>query len=243
MLHNADNLRQALLRRCGGAKVVLPVTLLLHALVVALVAQVIVHQSVASIPSALLTGWFWCTVVLLGLVAGIFTFFTRTIVVGAIVTCVPPTIMVFCSYFKALITSVPLTIQDFLLIGQLGDITELNASSIHFSPLSLGCILFLVLWLVLVSLLLYPVRLPRKPSLWAGAGCTAAVVLVFRPVSFRRSRSQPSVTKRRSAMVFVCMVLSAFSMEFAVFWHPNPPRRIPASIVHKYTFFILQLLF
>lgn len=179
MLHNADNLRQALLRRCGGAKVVLPVTLLLHALVVALVAQVIVHQSVASIPSALLTGWFWCTVVLLGLVAGIFTFFTRTIVVGAIVTCVPPTIMVFCSYFKALITSVPLTIQDFLLIGQLGDITELNASSIHFSPLSLGCILFLVLWLVLVSLLLYPVRLPRKPSLWAGAGCTAAVVLVF----------------------------------------------------------------
>ena len=179
MLHNADNLRQALLRRCGGAKVVLPVTLLLHALVVALVAQVIVHQSVASIPSALLTGWFWCTVVLLGLVAGIFTFFTRTIVVGAIVTCVPPTIMVFCSYFKALITSVPLTIQDFLLIDQLGDITELNASSIHFSPLSLGCILVLVVWLTLVSLLLYPVRLERKPSLWAGAGCTAALVLVY----------------------------------------------------------------
>ena len=179
MLHTADNLRQALLRRCGGAKVVLPAAVLLHALVVALVAQVIVHQSAASMLPALASGWFWCTVGLLALVTGLVTFFTRTIVAGAVLTGVAPTIMVFCSYFKALITSVPLTIQDFLLIDQLGDITELNASSIHFSPLSLGCILVLVVWLTLVSLLLYPVRLERKPSLWAGAGCTAALVLVY----------------------------------------------------------------
>lgn len=179
MLCTVDNLRQALLRLCGGAKVVLPVSILLHALVVALVAQVIVHQSVASIPSALTSVWFWCTVGLLGLVTGLITFFSRTIVAGAIITGVCPTIMVFASYFKALITSVPLTIQDFLLIDQLGDITELNASSIHFSPLSLGCILVLVLWLAAVSLVLYPVRLARKPSLWAGAGCTAAVVLIY----------------------------------------------------------------
>ena len=179
MLHTADTLRQALLRRCGGAKVVLPAAVLLHALVVALVAQVIVHQSAASMLPALASGWFWCTVGLLALVTGLVTFFTRTIVAGAVLTGVAPTIMVFCSYFKALITSVPLTIQDFLLIDQLGDITELNASSIHFSPLSLGCILVLVVWLTLVSLLLYPVRLERKPSLWAGAGCTAALVLVY----------------------------------------------------------------
>ena len=179
MLHTADTLRQALLRRCGGAKVVLPAAVLLHALVVALVAQVIVHQSAASMLPALASGWFWCTVGLLALVTGLVTFFTRTIVAGAVLTGVAPTIMVFCSYFKALITSVPLTIQDFLLIDQLGDITELNASSIHFSPLSLGCILVLVVWLILVSLLLYPVRLERKPSLWAGAGCTAALVLVY----------------------------------------------------------------
>lgn len=140
MLHTVDNLRQALLRRCGGAQVVLPVSILLHALVVALVAQVIVHQSVAAIPSALASLWFWCTVGLLGLLTGIITFFSRTMVAGAILTGVCPTIMVFASYFKALITSVPLTIQDFLLIDQLGDITELNASSLHFSPLSLGCI-------------------------------------------------------------------------------------------------------
>ena len=179
MFHCVENLRQSLLRRFGGAKVVLPVAILLHALVVALVAQVIVHQSVAFIPPALASGWFWITVGQLALVTGAITFFSRTLVAGAVVTGVAPTIMVFCSYFKALITSVPLTIQDFLLIGQLGDITELNASSICFSPLSLGCILILVVWLVALSLLLYPVRLPPRPSLWTGAGCTAALVLVY----------------------------------------------------------------
>ena len=179
MLHTAQRLRQALLRRCGGAPVVLPVAVVLHALVVALVDQVVVHQSLAVLPSCLTAGWFWWTVGLMALFTGLLTFFTRTILPGAILTAVAPTIMVFSSYFKALITSVPLTVQDFLLLGQLGDITQLNASSLHFSPLSLGCILFLVLWLVAVCLLLYPVRLERKASLWAGAGCVAAVALVY----------------------------------------------------------------
>lgn len=179
MLHTAERLRQALLRRCGGAPVVLPVAVVLHALVVALVDQVVVHQSLAVLPSCFTAGWFWWTVGLMALFTGLLTFFTRTILPGAILTAVAPTIMVFSSYFKALITSVPLTVQDFLLLGQLGDITQLNASSLHFSPLSLGCILFLVLWLVAVCLLLYPVRLERKASLWAGAGCVAAVALVY----------------------------------------------------------------
>ena len=179
MLHTAERLRQALLRRCGGAPVVLPVAVVLHALVVALVDQVVVHQSWAVLPSCFTAGWFWWTVGLMALFTGLLTFFTRTILPGAILTAVAPTIMVFASYFKALITSVPLTVQDFLLLGQLGDITQLNASSLHFSPLSLGCILFLVLWLVAVCLLLYPVRLERKASLWAGAGCVAAVALVY----------------------------------------------------------------
>lgn len=179
MLHTASHLRQTLLGRCGGPPVVLPATVGLHALVVALAAQVVLHQSLASIPAALTAGWFWWTVGLLGLLTGIIAFFSRSLVAGVIVTGVCPMIMVFASYFKALITSVPLTIQDFLLVDQLGDITELNASSLHFSPLSLGCILVLVLWLALVTLLLYPVRLKLKPSLWAGAGCTAALVLVY----------------------------------------------------------------
>ena len=179
MLHTAERLRQALLRRCGGAAVVLPVAVVLHALVVALVDQVIVHQSLAVLPTCLTAGWFWWTVGLMALFTGLLTFFTRTILPGATLTAVAPTIMVFSTYFKALITSVPLTVQDFLLLGQLGDITQLNASSLHFSPLSLGCILFLVLWLVAVCLLLYPVRLERKVSLWAGAGCVAAVALVY----------------------------------------------------------------
>lgn len=179
MLHTAERLRQALLRRCGGAPVVLPVAVVVHALVVALVDQVVVHQSLAVLPSCFTAGWFWWTVGLMALFTGLLTFFTRTILPGAILTAVAPTIMVFSSYFKALITSVPLTVQDFLLLGQLGDITQLNASSLHFSPLSLGCILFLVLWLVAVCLLLYPVRLERKASLWAGAGCVAAVALVY----------------------------------------------------------------
>lgn len=179
MLHTAQRLRQALLRRCGGAPVVLPVAVVLHALVVALVDQVVVHQSLAVLPSCLTAGWFWWTVGLMALFTGLLTFFTRTILPGAVLTAVAPTIMVFSSYFKALITSVPLTVQDFLLLGQLGDITQLNASSLHFSPLSLGCILFLVLWLVAVCLLLYPVRLERKASLWAGAGCVAALALVY----------------------------------------------------------------
>ncbi len=212
MLHTAERLRQALLRRCGGAAVVLPVAVVLHALVVALVDQVIVHQSLAVLPSCLTAGWFWWTVGLMALFTGLLTFFTRTILPGAILTAVAPTIMVFSSYFKALITSVPLTVQDFLLLGQLGDITQLNASSLHFSPLSLGCILFLVLWLVVVCLLLYPVRLERKVSLWAGAGCVAAVALVYgvaanplifapRGVSIDQKLSQATVNRETGVLL------------------------------------------
>ena len=212
MLHTAERLRQALLRRCGGAAVVLPVAGVLHALVVALVDQVIVHQSLAVLPTCLTAGWFWWTVGLMALFTGLLTFFTRTILPGAILTAVAPTIMVFSSYFKALITSVPLTVQDFLLLGQLGDITQLNASSLHFSPLSLGCILFLVLWLVAVCLLLYPVRLERKVSLWAGAGCVAAVALVYgvaanplifapRGVSIDQKLSQATVNRETGVLL------------------------------------------
>ena len=212
MLHTAQRLRQALLRRCGGAPVVLPVAVVLHALVVALVDQVIVHQSLAVLPTCLTAGWFWWTVGLMALFTGLLTFFTRTILPGAILTAVAPTIMVFSSYFKALITSVPLTVQDFLLLGQLGDITQLNASSLHFSPLSLGCILFLVLWLVAVCLLLYPVRLERKVSLWAGAGCVAAVALVYgvaanplifapRGVSIDQKLSQATVNRETGVLL------------------------------------------
>ena len=212
MLHTAERLRQALLRRCGGAAVVLLVAVVLHALVVALVDQVIVHQSLAVLPSCLTAGWFWWTVGLMALFTGLLTFFTRTILPGAILTAVAPTIMVFSSYFKALITSVPLTVQDFLLLGQLGDITQLNASSLHFSPLSLGCILFLVLWLVAVCLLLYPVRLERKVSLWAGAGCVAAVALVYgvaanplifapRGVSIDQKLSQATVNRETGVLL------------------------------------------
>lgn len=212
MLHTAERLRQALLRRCGGAPVVLPVAVVLHALVVALVDQVVVHQSLAVLPTCLTAGWFWWTVGLMALFTGLLTFFTRTILPGAILTAVAPTIMVFSSYFKALITSVPLTVQDFLLLGQLGDITQLNASSLHFSPLSLGCILFLVLWLVAVCLLLYPVRLERKVSLWAGAGCVAAVALVYgvaanplifapRGVSIDQKLSQATVNRETGVLL------------------------------------------
>ena len=212
MLHTAQRLRQALLRRCGGAPVVLPVAVVLHALVVALVDQVVVHQSLAVLPSCFTAGWFWWTVGLMALFTGLLTFFTRTILSGAILTAVAPTIMVFSSYFKALITSVPLTVQDFLLLGQLGDITQLNASSLHFSPLSLGCILFLVLWLVAVCLLLYPVRLERKVSLWAGAGCVAAVALVYgvaanplifapRGVSIDQKLSQATVNRETGVLL------------------------------------------
>lgn len=212
MLHTAERLRQALLRRCGGAPVVLPVAVVLHALVVALVDQVVVHQSLAVLPTCLTAGWFWWTVGLMALFTGLLTFFTRTILPGAILTAVAPTIMVFSSYFKALITSVPLTVQDFLLLGQLGDITQLNASSLHFSPLSLGCILFLVLWLVAVCLLLYPVRLERKVSLRAGAGCVAAVALVYgvaanplifapRGVSIDQKLSQATVNRETGVLL------------------------------------------
>ena len=44
MLHTAQRLRQALLRRCGGAPVVLPVAVVLHALVVALVSTPVVKN-------------------------------------------------------------------------------------------------------------------------------------------------------------------------------------------------------
>ena len=130
MMHTAQRLRQALLRRCGGAPVVLPVAVVLHALVVALVDQVVVHQSLAVLPSCFTAGWFWWTVGLMALFTGLLTFFTRTILPGAILTAVAPTIMVFSSYFKALITSVPLTVQDFLLLGQLGDITQLHGGEV-----------------------------------------------------------------------------------------------------------------
>ncbi len=101
-------------------------------------------------------------------------------------------------HFKLLITSTPLEVQDFALIGAAGDIAQLNAQYISLSRNSALAIIGTALWLCVLFIASKPLRLPKKQrwisfaascALFALVFCLGADAIIYSPLDVPLSRS------------------------------------------------------
>lgn len=131
---------------------------LLSGLVFAMLVWLIDTQDLLQMFGAFSLGRFWLTVLFLFLLIAALAFLTHSLFVGCLIPGVASVALALVNYYKMLITSVPLSIGDFTLIGQVGDIAQLNAESIRFSAATVGALVFLVLWLLLALFFSKPLR-------------------------------------------------------------------------------------
>ena len=131
---------------------------LLSGLVFTLLVWLIDTQSLRQMFFAVSQLRFWLTTLFLFLIVTTLAFVTHSLFVGCLIPGVASVALALVNYYKMLITSVPLSIGDFSLIGQVGDIAQLNAESIQFSGVTLGALVLLVLWLLLALFFSKPLR-------------------------------------------------------------------------------------
>lgn len=110
---------------------------------------------------------------------------SRSLFVGGLVASAPVLLGSLVDHFKNLITSTPLQISDFGLIGKMGNIAELNGASITFSRNSILAVVLTVLGLAALLVLSRPMRLKWKWSLPAAGAAALLFFLLFfvRPVA------------------------------------------------------------
>ncbi|MGI6029459.1 MAG: LTA synthase family protein [Candidatus Heteroscillospira sp.] len=94
---------------------------------------------------------------------------------GGTATACASMLAAFVNYFKTLITSTPLELQDFALIGKAGDIAGLNAQYLTLSRNSVLAILAVVCWLAV----LWFVSGPLRPGMKSGFAIFAWAALCF----------------------------------------------------------------
>ena len=164
---------------------------LLSGLAWAVLGWLVQSQSIRLTLAALGDPSLWLTALFLALAALAVIFLTHSLCAGNFAVGVPSLLLAFANYFKELITSTPLTIGDFTLIGQAGDIAGLNKASLTLSRNSILAIVGGLLWLIVTWFFSRPLRLRWRWSLlgvpasalvffllfWAGAG-----PLVFSPL-------------------------------------------------------------
>lgn len=152
---------------------------LLSGLVWAMLARLIDCQSVPRMFACLHGADLWLTALFLGLAVLVLSLLTRSLFVGNLVVGLVTVVLAFINFFKVLITSIPLSIGDFSLIGQVGDIAELNREAIRFSRSSIQAVIAGVLWLAVVLFSSRPLRLRWYWSLPGAAACALAFFLLF----------------------------------------------------------------
>lgn len=152
---------------------------LLSGLVLAALLRLIDCQSIRQALHALTSASFWYTVLFLWLVCSLFTLLTHSLFAGSLLSFVPACLLVLVNYFKVLITSVPLSLGDFSLIGQVGNIAALNTAAIRFSRNTVLALAAAVVWLVLCYLADRPLRIRWRWSLLGAAGSALCLFLVF----------------------------------------------------------------
>ena len=143
---------------------------LLTGLGLALACRLIDSQSLRQTLAALTQGSLWFTALFLALACAVFALLTHSLFIGSAVTALLSVLLTFVNYFKVLITSVPLSLGDFTLIGQVGNIATLNASAITFGRNSILAVVGVVLWLAVVCFFSKPLRLRWRWSLAGAAG-------------------------------------------------------------------------
>ena len=140
------------------------------------VSELITTQSFAD-AAALLFGFTpraVATAAFLGLVICTLGFLCRSIFAGGLVVTLSVAGLSFANYYKMLITSTPLYVQDIRLVTQVGGIMELNEASMKFSGESAAAVA--VMLLVLVGLFFVSRRF--RPRLGAGliSGLISAIL-------------------------------------------------------------------
>ena len=114
------------------------------------VSELITTQSFAD-AAALLFGFTpraVATAAFLGLIICTLGFLCRSIFAGGLVVTLSVAGLSFANYYKMLITSTPLYVQDIRLVTQVGGIMELNEASMKFSGESAAAVVIMLLVLV-----------------------------------------------------------------------------------------------
>lgn len=114
------------------------------------VSELITTQSFAD-AAALLFGFTpraVATAAFLGLIICTLGFLCRSIFAGGLIVTLSVAGLSFANYYKMLITSTPLYVQDIRLVTQVGGIMELNEASMKFSGTSAAAVVIMLLVLV-----------------------------------------------------------------------------------------------
>lgn len=115
------------------------------------------------------------TAAFLGLLICALGFLCRSLFAGGLLISLALAGISFANYYKMLITSTPLYVQDIRLLGQVGGIMELNSASLKFSWASGAAVA--VMLLVLVGLFFASRRF--RPRLLQGLAAGIAAALLF----------------------------------------------------------------
>lgn len=103
---------------------------------------------------------------------------SRSLLLGGAVVSIAALALGLINYYKTLITSTPLALADFSLVGKLGEITALNSASITVSRNTAIAVIACVVWLAV----LWWFSRAARPGGWRGgliASAAAAAVFVL----------------------------------------------------------------
>ncbi len=153
---------------------------MLSGLVWAGLTFLIESQSIRRTLAGLAQQKLWMTALLLGLATLALTFLFRSLFAGNLMVGLAAVILAFVNYYKVLITMTPLLLGDFVLIGQAGQIANLNSDSLVLRRNSVLAIAAGVLWLLLCLFFSRPLRLNWELSAMLGAPvCVLVLYLIF----------------------------------------------------------------
>ncbi len=152
---------------------------LLSGLVWAAAVWLIETQSLHAVAAALTAPQMWYTVLFLGLLTLALSLLFHSLFAGNLIVGAAAVLLAFVNYFKELITTLPLTIGDFTLIGQVGQIAGLNSAALTLSRNSVLAIAGGVAWLLLALFFSRPLRLRWRWSALGGCGAALAFGLLF----------------------------------------------------------------
>ena len=141
--------------------------------------QLVQSQSIRLTLAALGKPSLWLTALFWGLAALAAVFLTHSLWAGNFVVGAPSLLLAFVNYYKELITSTPLTVGDFTLIGQAGNIAGLNKASLTLSRNSILAIAGAVLWLIAAWFFSRPLRVRWRWSLLGAPASALAFFLLF----------------------------------------------------------------
>lgn len=132
------------------------------------------------------------TAAFLGLLICALGFLCRSLFAGGLLISLALAGISFANYYKMLITSTPLYVQDIRLLGQVGGIMELNSASLKFSWASGAAVA--VMLLVLVGLFFASRRF--RPRLLQGLAAGIAAALLLQGSSACLARPRPGSMRR-----------------------------------------------